>query len=90
MLDPFTTHDLKEAIRHPFAFPGGYPTYLVLDDGDMLCHKCAKENYKLLLTESKYPHSNPGWKPVAQDILWEGEYYCGHCGTKLETAYGDE
>ena len=28
---------VKDAIRNPFAWPGGYPVYTVMSDGALLC-----------------------------------------------------
>ena len=37
---------VKQAIREPYAWPGGYPVYVVCSDGAMLCTTCAKDNFK--------------------------------------------
>jgi hypothetical protein len=82
-----TTKHLKEAIRHPYAWPGGYPTFLLMSDNDTMCMKCAKEEYKTLLRAVRDNDNRSGWRPVAQDINWESEDYCGHCGKPIEAAY---
>jgi hypothetical protein len=81
-------NDLKDAIRHPHAWPGGYPVYAVLSDGEMVCHECAKKEYKNIL-DSTRNGSRDGWQCIGADILWEGVAYCGHCSKELESAYGE-
>lgn len=77
---------VKNAIRNPFAWPGGYPVYTVMRDGELLCSKCAKGNYRLIAQATK-DDLGDGWQAAGADILWEGEEYCAHCGKELEPAY---
>ena len=83
------TFELREAIRTPYAWPGGYPTFILLSDGECLCHSCARENYRAL-SESLRHSLSDGWQPVAHDINWE-DYgmYCVHCNQRIESAYGE-
>ena len=37
------TKELREAIRTPYAWPGGYKTIIILSDGEAICHECAKK-----------------------------------------------
>jgi hypothetical protein len=77
-----TVHDLRIAARRPFAWPGGYPTYFVCDDGAALCHDCvAKERRNKLRT---------GWRVVALDINYDDDsLYCEHCYVMIESAHGE-
>ena len=78
---------VKDAIRNPYAWPGGYPVYTLLSDGDLLCCTCAKDNFRLIADSTK--HNNfDGWKAEGALVLWEGEEMCAHCGKVLESAYG--
>ena len=78
---------VKDAIRNPYAWPGGYPVYVVLADGSMLCRDCARDNYKLMASDTR--HGWSGWQAAGADILYDGTEYCGHCGKELESAYGE-
>ena len=80
---------IKQAIREPYAWPSGYPVYVVCSDGEMLCAACAKNNLRKIIESTKNSGSD-GWRVVGATILWEGEEYCGHCGHLLESAYGEE
>ncbi len=80
---------VKQAIRDRYVWPGGYPVYVVLTDGDMLCGDCAKENYYSIAWEL-IKDVDYGWKPIGTQVLYyEGEQ-CGNCYKELESAYGEE
>jgi len=82
------THErLEEFFDYgPYAWPGGYPVYLVLEDGTYLCWECFKENYKEIDEAIDCPGT--GWGPMGYKIIWEGEEFCAHCNKLLESAYG--
>ena len=85
-----TTRDLAAAYRHgPHAWPGGYPAYLIMADGETLCWACFRSEYGLI-AEATRDHDNSGWRPAALDVSWEGPpEHCAHCSAELENAYGD-
>lgn len=61
--------------KERYAWPGGYPMYAICNDGYALCCDCAPEWIEDI---------------VGIDINWEDPYlYCAHCGTPIESAYGD-
>lgn len=79
---------LKEFIRQPHCWPGGYPKMLLLTDGQTLCPTCAKENYRLVSASTRH-NSRDGWGVFGVDVHWEGEAIeCAHCGKETESAYG--
>lgn len=81
-------HQVKDAIRHPYAWPGGYPVFTILSDGEMLCADCAKANFRQIVEDTK-SRCNGGWRAAGADVYWEGDDIpCGHCGKPLESAYG--
>lgn len=82
------TKQLKGFIRQPYAWPGGYPLYLIMQDGEPLCNKCAKDNFRQIISASKY--MNKSWVAYAVDVNWEdATLYCSHCGELIESAYGE-
>jgi hypothetical protein len=85
-----TTKQIKNYIRQPYAFPGGYPQFLVMTDGSCLCHKCAKTNANLIIEQTRRPQSNTGWAAVGTDVNWESQLNCDECGDVIESAYSDE
>ena len=82
-------NQLKDAIRHPYAWPGGYPVYPIMDDGALLCIECARKEFKTIL-DSTRKETRDGWQCTGSTILWEGVEYCAHCSKQLEPAYGEE
>ena len=80
---------VKGFIREPYAFPGGYPKALFMSDGELLCPKCAKTEFRRIVAAT-LAHDRGGWQAAGVDILWEGpDECCAHCGTAMPTAYGD-
>ena len=77
---------LKTIADSPYAFPGGYQTHALTNDGECLCHKCCKEESKLILDSD----GNDGWGIVALFIHWEGEpITCCNCYTEYSSEYGE-
>lgn len=83
----------RELVKNPYAWPGGYPIYAVLADGELLCPDCAKSEFRELATAS----DGSGWIIAGLDILYEdfdngdGTFspeLCVHCRKELESAYG--
>jgi len=77
----------KDGKLPAYAWPGGYPIYYVMDDGDSLCPKCINE-------ESDSVHEGgaaDGWRFEGSDINWEDpQLYCSHCGNRIESAYAED
>lgn len=86
------TQELKQALRNgPYAWPGGYPTYFITDDGAALSHRAARENFRLILSEMQHPGTCPGWGIVAHAVNWEdSELYCDHTGEPIPSAYSED
>ena len=89
-MSPETIHlleQVKDFIRQPYAWPGGYPMYLIMLDGGTLCHKCAKDNFKEIVraTMDKCPFE---WIAYRGEVNWEDDQlYCDHCNVRIASAY---
>jgi hypothetical protein len=83
-----TLEQVKQAIRQPYAWPGGYPVYTVMSDGELICPQCARANYRLI-AEATRDNDRSDWEAVDVIVLWEGPAQCAHCCKELESAYGD-
>ena len=83
-----TVADFKATLRNgEFAWPGGYPMYLITNDGGALHFDCARENAYQVMWEMAN-ECNGGWRVIACDINYEdGDCYCDHCGERIESAY---
>jgi hypothetical protein len=81
---------IKRAIREEFAWPGGYPLYLVLGDGEPLCVECGRAEFELLARAHVTKDRSSGWYPIGPDINWEDpSLYCAHCNKRIESAYAE-
>jgi hypothetical protein len=81
------THRLKHFARNPYAWPGGYPCFAVMSNGDCLCHKCIKEEYRQIYQATK-TGSNCGFSNTQAN--WEDpNLYCAHCSERIESAYAE-
>lgn len=68
---------------------GGYPRFAITTDGGCLCHKCVKDNYRII-RESQRDNCNDGWQVDAITVNWESpDLYCDNCYSQLESAYAD-
>lgn len=69
-----------------YAWPGGYPIYLVMADGEALCIKCARGHHHEILAAGP----DDSWAAQGSDINWEdGDLHCCHCGERIESAYAE-
>ncbi len=86
-----TVNQFRAAVRHgKYAWPGGYPTFFLCDDGGSLCHDCAKSERRNILDSIANKH-NDGWRIVAMDINWEDvDLLCDNCSKQIESAYGND
>lgn len=84
------TKELKQALRNGrYAWPGGYPTYFLVDDAEAICHDCVRDNFREILDAIKCDLRN-GWKVEAHGVNWEDACLtCAHCGAFIESAYGE-
>lgn len=69
-----------------YAWLGGYPCALLMQDGEVINAQSAKENYRLIRRET-----GNDWTPVQVFINYEDKYlYCAHSGEKIQSAYGED
>jgi len=62
----------------------------VTHDGEALSFEAVRENYRDVLSATKYRDNN-GWRIVGIDVNWEDEnLYCAHTGNRIESAYGND
>lgn len=82
--------EIKLAIRQRYAWPGGYPLFLLCDDGGCLCVDCGRKNWDLI-ARSIVNGDMDGWNVIAADINWEDDdLICDHCADDIDCAYPSE
>ncbi len=86
-----TVANFKATLRNgAYAWPGGYPMYLITSDGAALCFDCAKKNARNIF-DSIDRRSGDGWRVVACDINYEDTaLFCDNCSDMIESAYGND
>jgi len=86
------TKAIKDFIRSGgYAWPGGYPVVLLMSDGEILCADCARENFRLILKDTKHGTPRDCWHAQLPCIHYEGgPLYCAHCNKAIESAYGGD
>ena len=81
---------LKQFIRQPYAWPGGYPCALLMADGEVIDSRAARENFRLIRRAMTPGAWDRQWQPIEVFIHWEGPpLVCAESGRLIESAYGD-
>jgi hypothetical protein len=83
--------DFRRAMRNgPYAWPGGYPLYFVMADGEALSFRAANENRRSIIEALAHGNAKD-WQPVAFEINWEdADLWCAHRSEKIESAYSND
>lgn len=80
---------VRDYIRHPHAWPGGYTKILVMEDGEVVCPACAKANYRLISNSTRHA-SGDGWDANGVNLYQEGpDLSCSNCNAVITSDYGD-
>lgn len=86
--------ELKQVIREQFAWPGGYRLWLLMADGECICPKCARMEWRQVLRATKAPLSDrpdKQWRVENAFVNWEGPaIQCAHCNEEHSSEYGEE
>jgi hypothetical protein len=81
---------VKQAIREPYAWPGGYPLYVVTHDGAALSVEAARAEWSQIV-RSTLQHARDGWRVERTCINWEDPaLYCDHTGIRIPSAYAED
>ena len=85
--------EVKNAIRNKYAWPGGYPLFVVLADGEALSCDAARENWRQIVSATISGTVLPydSWRAAGVEINWEDtDLFCAHSGARIESAYGED
>lgn len=81
---------IKNAIRNKYAWPGGYPLYLVATDGEAISIKAARDNWREICAA----HMRNGWSEwhiAAVEINYDDPFlYCCITNDRIESAYAED
>jgi hypothetical protein len=83
-----TTHQMKATLRAgPYAWPGGYPLYFIMSDGEALSFDAARAELRQILP-AIHQRLNDGWRVVGCEINFEDtDLRCAHTDVRIEAAY---
>lgn len=89
-----TISDFRAAIRSgPYAWPGGYPCYFVMSDGEALSFAAAKAERRQILEALRDKGNGERgnlWLPTLFEINYEdGNLICAHTNQRIESAYAE-
>lgn len=80
-------HVAAEIRNGAYAWPGGYPKFFVTQDGEALCYKCARKEFRRVAWDF-LNNASTGWRIEAVAVNWEGrDLYCDNCSEQIESAY---
>ena len=83
------TAQVKEFIRAPFTWPGGYPLYAITSDGGCLCAQCCRAEWRNVCDSVRNSYSD-GWQVVAIEANYESDIQCDNCDADIPAAYIDD
>ncbi len=89
-MNTFTVKQFDEALKNgPYAWPGGYPLFFLLSDGETLGFAAAADNADEIRWAIEH-QDNSGWCVDAVAINWEDDFMiCCHDGDPIPSAYGE-
>lgn len=82
--------EIKRELRSgQYAWPGGYPKFFIMADGEAVSFASIKLNFRSVAHAMSYPqYRDEQWTVVGVDINWEdGDLCCAHSGERIESAY---
>src|ERR1700722_7796948 len=93
-----TLKEVKAAIRQPYAWPGGYPLFAIMGDGEAMSITACRENWREIVgahlktaTIGRYYARDNSWYVEAIAVNWEDpSLYCVHTGERIESAYAED
>jgi len=81
---------VKRAAKEQYAWPGGYPLFIIMHDCEALCCDCAKRNLGQIARDTSQ-RNRDSWQAETVAINWEdADLYCVHCSKRIESAYAEE
>ena len=86
---PDTAAKIKATLRAgEYAWPGGYPLFLICEDGEPLSFDSARANLAEILAAMSDRWGDKAWRIAACEINYEdGDLTCSHSGKPIPAAY---
>jgi hypothetical protein len=79
--------DVKASLRAgPFAWPGGYPLFLVTADSAVLCFDCARKEFRRIVWDW-FNNASTGWRVIGCGVNYESNaLFCDNCYQNIDPA----
>lgn len=86
-----TVAEFKATLRAgPYAWPGGYPLFLITSDGATISFEGARKKFRSIVASIR-ANASDGWRVVGCDINYEdASMYCEVTGNRIESAYAED
>jgi len=86
----YSVEDFKRDLETgPFEWPGGYPAYFIMSDGEAMSYEAAKENAEQII-DAIQTKDDTGWRVVGRDVNWEDpDLYCCQTNQRIPSAYAE-
>jgi len=83
--------NIKRAIREKYEWPGGYPLFIAMRDGEALSIDAARANWRHICRAYVSGDMRDSWYPAEAMVNWENpDLYCAHTNNRIESAYADD
>jgi len=74
-----------------YAWPGGYPLFYLVRDGEALCPACVNAEIERIMDVVLGEDTGADWDVVGRDVNWEdSSLFCAHCNKRIESAYAED
>jgi hypothetical protein len=84
------TSELKNQINQKYAWPGDYPMFLVMADGESICMDCGKVEWNNIVIARRMKDIHDDWYVAGVKINWEDpDLICCNCNEPIESAYAE-
>lgn len=81
---------VKTALRNKYAWPGGYPLFLVMDDGAAVSIDAARAQWRDIVAAHLAGDVRTGYTVANIAINWDdADLYCEISGARIESAYAE-
>ena len=86
-----TLLEIKRELRSgSYAWPGGYPKYFLMSDGEAMSFEAVRQEWKQVVAAHMNSDRRSDWFIVGVDINCEDDnLLCSHTNARIESAYGE-
>ena len=87
-------HDAILKAAQKYTWPGSYPVFAIMADGESLCPDCLIGNLRLIVLAThdyEQGHFRDDWAIQGAEVNWEDpRNYCCNCNQRIPSAYAED